>query len=548
MTVLRGIPAAPGSATAVARLLTERPSTAADDGALTIAEAARTAAEQLEGLARRAETRGASEEAAILRAQAMMAGDPTLIADADFRAQSGPTRAQAVLEAADAAATLLEAGGDATFAPRAVDIRDVGARIARVLRSEKPPGLVERAVVVAADLPPSWMLELDRSLLVGVALERGSPTAHVAILARSLGVPEVVGIAGLVDAVGDGVDVSIDGSAGTILVGGAPAGEGVAAASQRTTGGVALAGSVRLRTADGHAVILGANVARSADARTAVDAGAESVGLLRTELIFAPSATLPDEATQSEIYEALFKVLADRRVAVRLADLGDQAAPLGVRGIRVVRCDRESLATQLRAVLRAAGATDVRLRLMAPMVADVPDLLILRDLVDAAVAALDADGRKRPASLDIGLMLELPAAAILADQLTAIADFVSIGTNDLTQFVMAADRSEPELADRQDPLHPAVVRAVATVADAAAMRRRPVSVCGEMAGDPLAAVVLVGLGVEELSMSPPAFEAVARALRRVTLHDAVLLAAACRDEESAADARALAADVVGLAT
>ncbi|MGH2456984.1 MAG: putative PEP-binding protein, partial [Candidatus Limnocylindria bacterium] len=301
-----------------------------------------------------------------------------------------------------------------------------------------------------------------------------------------------------------------------------------------------------LRTADGQRVLLGANVGRPEEAAAALAAGAEAIGLFRTEFMFMGRQRPPDEETQAAAYAQVLAAFDPRPVVIRLIDLGgDKDLPylglpreenpfLGVRAIRLARRDPELQLTQLRAILRAGARTGTTPWVMAPMVADADDVALLHDLCDRAAAAVP-DG----VAIRRGIMVEIPSAALLSHDLAGRVDFMSIGTNDLTQYLLAADRTNAELAAYQDALHPAVIRAVRATVEGGRAAGIPVAVCGELAGDPAGAVVLAGLGVDELSMEASAFGAVKRALGSVSLADAGAVAARAADANGAAAVRAM---------
>ena len=449
---------------------------------------------------------------------------------------------------------MLESLDDEVLSARAADVRDVAARIARHLVGAPPPRLERRSIVVAEDLAPSITVELDRAHLAGIALEGGSRTSHAAILARALGIPAVVGVADLVARAAQANELAIDGDAGLAILdpdAGARAGLERAASDcgEATRGGRGLRRRP-LATADGHRVICAANIAEPAEAEAAFAAGAEGIGLFRTEFAFAGRATAPSVEEQAAAYERVLRAAGDAPVVVRLADIGgDKPLPfvsvpreanpfLGVRAIRLADEHPALFATQIRAILVASRAAGRPVAVMAPMVADVADAQFVRALVEAALAEVPDAPEPR-----VGIMVEVPAAVLVADQLGGIVDFMSIGTNDLTQYLLAADRTNPKLADRQDPLHPAVLRAIARVVEGArsASRGCEVAVCGEMAGDPAGALLLTGLGVDELSMDPRAFNAVKRALSQHTRAGLATLAEAAQALSSASDVRALVA-------
>jgi phosphoenolpyruvate-protein phosphotransferase len=552
---LRGIGAAPGAAVAAAWIF--RSVVTSDVDVVDLAEASARAADELERLASQLSKAGRGDEAGILDAQALMAADPELLGDAQQRVASGERASVAIVASGEAVAATLEALDDAVLSARGADVRDVAARIARVIRGEAAPRLDRRSIVVAVDLPPSVTAELDPSLLAGIALQAGSPTAHAAILSRALGIPAVLGVSGLLDAIGGSELLGVDGTTGEVII--APEPEEVAAIERAAAAGTAQAtadAALReqpLAMADGHRLMLGANIGRPEEADAAVAAGAEGVGLFRTEFMFMGRSTAPSEAVQAEAYAAALRTFGKRPVVIRLLDVGgDKALPylglerednpfLGVRAIRIAERDPDLLLTQLRAILRAARATGVPPHVMAPMVADMGDVALVQRLLQQAMG--DVTGAP-PAVL--GVMIEIPAAVLVARELAGAVDFFSIGTNDLTQYLLAADRTNPALAGRQDPMHPAVLRAIGSVVESGRLAGIPVAVCGEMAGDPAGAVVLAGLGVDELSMEPRAFGAVKRALAGVTLAAAQALAERAVATSSAAESRAIVGAEIGI--
>lgn len=477
------------------------------------------------------------DSAALLHAAAAMASDPSLVADAQQRVRDEhlvPERA--VWEAADAVSAQLEALGG-YMAERVRDVVDVRDRLVAHLTGQQAPGVPVRShpyVLVADDLAPALTATLDPERVVAVVTAAGGPTSHTAILARSRGIPAVVAAPGVVD-VAEGTVLLVDGAAGTVTLD--PSDDAV----RRVR---ALAGAVRTfdgdgRTADGHRVELLANVGDPADAQAAADAGAQGVGLFRTEFAFLDRTHAPDVDEQTAAYGRVLAAFAGRRVVVRTLDAGADkplpflhAAPeanpaLGVRGLRVAQERPEVLEDQLTAIARAAAAHPTTTTwVMAPMVATV-------DETEQFVAACARHGLTTA-----GIMVEVPSAALLAGPLLAHAKFASIGTNDLTQYTMAADRMLGAVASLSDAWQPAVLRLVEATALGGAAQARPVGVCGEAAADPALAVVLVGLGVTSLSMTPRALPDVAAVLAATDLATCRVLARRAADAASAADARA----------
>jgi phosphoenolpyruvate-protein phosphotransferase len=508
------------------------------------------AAADLNALAERVAADGADEESEIFVAQALMAADPVLLDPAAARvAERRLDAASAVRDVADELAAGLRAIGDEVFAARAADVIDVAARIGAILDGTLAPTLDAPAIIIADDLAPSLTATLPREMLLGLAVEGGSPTAHVAILARAYGIPAIVGARGLVAAAAHATRLAMDGTTGEIVV--EPDAAAQADFAARRALAEAAVSSETLGpavTPDGVIVTLLANIGRPQDTAAARAAGADGVGLFRTEFLFLERATPPSEEEQERAYRTVLEAFAPLPVTVRLLDvggdkdlpylhLGHEANPfLGQRGIRLATVRRDLFRTQLRALAGASGAG--RLKIMAPMIADHADVAELRELWAESTTGLSS------LSVEIGAMIEVPSAALLADDLLAEVDFASLGTNDLLQYVLAADRGAPALSRFHDPLHPAHLRLIEQVARAAARTGRSLSVCGEMAADPTGAALLVGLGIRELSMVPAAMRGV-RAMLRSTPHAALAeLAAAALHQPTAGAVRDLARAIV----
>jgi len=480
---------------------------------------------------------GAEGDAAdVLHATAAIAADPTLVADAVQRVmQDHLVPERAVWEAAEEVAAQFEALGG-LFAERTRDIHDVRDRLVADLTGRPAPGIPQRDepfVLVAVDLAPALVATLDTARVLAIATSAGGPTAHTAILARARGIPAVVAARGLDAQVTDGDLLVVDGGAGTVTL--HPDDDQVARAK-------ALAAVARTfdgdgRTADGRRVELLANVGAPADAADAAAAGAQGVGLFRTEFEFLDRDEAPSIDEQVAAYRQVFAAFAGRKVVIRTLDAGadkplpfltadDEANPaLGVRGLRTAATHPEVLEDQLTAIARAAAAETADVWVMAPMVATVAE-------TEDFVARCAQHGLTTA-----GVMVEVPSAALVADRILAHAAFASIGTNDLTQYAMAADRLLGAVAHLSDAWHPAVLRLVAETCRGGAAQGRPVGVCGEAAAVPALAVVLVGLGVSSLSMTPRAIADVAAVLQTTTYDECVRLATLALAAESAADAR-----------
>ena len=499
-----------------------------------IAEAAQKVKKSLELSAAEAKGDGRT----LLETTAQMAADPTLTTSAQAKVRERklvPERA--VWEAAGTLAGMLESLGG-YMAERTRDVGDVRDRIVAVLTDSPMPGIPrmpEPFVLVAEDLAPADTALLDPEKVVAFITSEGGPTSHTAILARALGIPAIVGTGTEVtDQLHDGDIVLVDGTKGAVTLN--PTEEALRRARE-------LASRVRVfngdgATRDGHEVQLLANVGDAAGARSAAEAGAMGVGLFRTEFCFLDQPEEPTVEAQVEAYRGVLEAFPGKKVVVRTLDAGaDKPLPfltdateanpaLGVRAYRTARRDPEVLEHQLEALAKAEAATEAKVWVMAPMISTA----------DEAKAFTD---KARSYGLGIaGMMIEVPSAAIMADKLFEHADFASIGTNDLTQYVMAADRLLSSLADLSTGWQPAVLRLIKSACDGAAPHDRPVGVCGEAAADPALAVVLVGLGVKSLSMTARALADVDAVLKSVDFADCQRLAGLATSARNADDARA----------
>ena len=473
----------------------------------------------------------------ILTATALIARDKSLHKEAVKQIGHGVGPATAIATAVEEFAVQFEALGG-YFAERVTDLRDVGSRaIAQVLGLPVPgvPHFTEPSIVVAEDLAPAETATLDRALVVGIVTQAGGRTSHTAILAAQMGIPAVVQVAGATS-IEAGTVVAIDGDAGTVTV--APS---EALVAEMTEWGArrqaALAGGAGPgRTRDGHPVALLANIGGVEDAVAAGAQDVEGVGLFRTEFVFLSASAAPTVEEQVRIYQQVLEPFGDRRVVVRtldagadkplaFADLGPEENPaLGRRGLRLGALRPDLLDSQLEALGIAARSTGANVQVMAPMVATAEE------------AAWFARRVRENGLPKAGVMIEVPAAALRSSHVLAEVDFGSLGTNDLAQYTMAADRMQGELSDLLDPWQPAVLDVVAAACAGAAETGRPMGVCGESAGDPLLALVLTGLGVTSLSMAPSKVPLVRLALSLHTQAQCQQLAGLARSARTAAEA------------
>jgi phosphocarrier protein FPr len=479
--------------------------------------------------------------AAIFDAHLALLDDPVLVGITRAGIDDGRSAAAAWAGAVDGSARRLAAIADETLAARAADVRAVGDQVLAALLGSGSGGQPVSAdasavVLVAADLTPAQVVELDPARVAGVVLAGGAPTSHAVLLLRAHGIPAVVGAGPAVLDLPDGTPVALDGGTGELAIDPDP--DRLTAFSARAATEERRARAARERsgepavTRDGVEVLVGANIGAVADAAAAADAGADLAGLVRTEFLFLDRTRPPDVDEQVAAYRAVAAALGGRRITLRTLDVGGdkplsylplpaQANPfLGLRGIRLAGTAGGLLRDQLRAAVRVAHETPVSL--MFPMVSALEEVLAARRELDAVIAA---EGRGSPAGLRVGIMVEVPAAALKAAVIVPQVDFLSIGTNDLTQYTLAVERGNPAVADLADPLDPAVLRLVDVVCRAAA-GRVPVAVCGEAAADPVAAGLLVGLGVRELSVVAPAVAGVKQAVRALDVAEAARRAAA----------------------
>ena len=464
---------------------------------------------------------GAKQAAPILQAIAMFASDPALAQSINTLIEQGKTAERAVLEGFGAVEEMFKAIGGYQ-GERAADLHDVGQRVIADLMGVPAPGVPVSDtpfVLVAEDLSPADTAGLDLDKTLAIVTSQGGPTSHTAILARARGIVAVVSAAGA-DDLKNGETVIVNAAESTITT--EPSDEQVAAA-EAAKAKAAKAKELRGKpgaTKDGYHIPLLANVGKPSDGKTALEYGAEGVGLFRSEFLFIGNAEPPSVEEQTKAYAELLAQFPGKKVVIRMLDAGadkplpfltpeDESNPaLGLRGLRTLRTHMNVLEGQLKALAAADAQTDADLWVMAPMVADAHEAAYFVKLGKSF-------GLKK-----VGVMAEVPSIALMADQVAKVADFVSIGTNDLTQYTLAADRTLGSVANYQTAWHPAVLRAIKLIADAGNANGMPVGVCGEAAADPDLAVVLTGIGVNSLSMTPVALDDVRAELAGVTLEEA----------------------------
>ena len=559
--VLVGSSASPGIAVGELRRFQttalEVPGDEASDAATELAgleRAVRDTAEAITGQRADVAARAGEDEARIFDAHLLFLLDDALLEPARSAIRDGrTTAARAWRDAIDAAAATWDALDDEYLRARAVDLRSVGTQVlARILGVARPsPQLDSPGILVTADLTPADTAGLDPAVCIGIVTAHGGPTSHAAVIARAMGIPAVVGVGPRALALPEGSLMVVDGTRGEVRVD-PPAAELARFESEREARSAGLARALvraaePATTIDGTTIDVAANVSGPGEVADAIAAGADGIGLFRTEFLFMHRASLPDEHEQEAAYRAAAELLAGRPMIVRTLDAGadkpitalGQASEvnpfLGVRGIRLGLARPDLLLAQLRALVRVAA--DHPVRAMFPMIATIDELVAARALFARASASTGVH-----ASIEIGIMVEVPAAALTAAAFAAHADFFSVGTNDLTQYTLAADRGNEHVAGLNDPLHPAVLRLIAATVEGASAHDRWVGVCGELAGDELATGLLLGLGVRELSMAAPAIASVKQAVRSTTLEHARTLATRALGCATAAEVRNLLAN------
>ncbi|HEY5894530.1 MAG TPA: phosphoenolpyruvate--protein phosphotransferase [Chthoniobacterales bacterium] len=499
------------------------------------ANAITAASQQLDELYQTFSTRAGKADAAIFRAHLGLVQDPEVRDEVHTLINAGHSAAWAWQDSVKKRVAEFADIEDERLAARAADWHDVGQRVLRVLTGRDQAAITlpdDPIILLAEDLAPSETARLDPSRILGVCTALGGPTSHTAILARSLDIPALVGMGKSLDELQNGAVTILDASSGRLYLEPADADLQSAKDFQKELDALReTEQDARFQPAvltDGHRVEVVANIGKPEDAAAAVEAGAEGVGLMRTEFLFLGRDSAPNEEEQFEAYSTMIKALRGLPLIIRTLDIGgDKAVPyiavpkeenpfLGVRGIRLCLAQPEIFLPQLRAIYRATAFGPVKI--MFPMIATLEDLRAAKELAERVRQEINVP------PVEIGIMVEVPSAALMAEELAEEADFFSIGTNDLTQYALAMDRLHASLGKYVDGLHPAVLRLISQTVRAAKSKGKWVGVCGGIAGEPLGAAILTGIGVKELSASMPAIPGIKAALRRLSLPQAEALA------------------------
>ena len=484
-----------------------------------IEQAFQTAFDQLKLICDKASAEVGESEAAIFEAHMQMLQDPELIDSIRKSILDGHENAEkALMDAAEYYATALDQLSDEYLRARADDVRDVARRCLRILlgKPQVDAALSKPSIILARDLSPSDTVQMEKTMVLGFCTAEGGATSHTAILAKALGVPAVVGVGyGLLDSV-EGSSLMINGRTGEVTLDPDEATVSAFMQSQKAEEERAaadlLAAIKPAMTRDGHTVEVVANVGSVDDAEKAVTSGAEGIGLLRTEFLYLNRQVAPTEEEQFTVYKKIFDTQGSRPIVIRTLDVGgDKELPyidlgnednpfLGWRAIRMCLDNPDFFKTQLRSILRAAVGHDVRI--MFPMIASVKEVIRARELLEQARAELQSADQALEVKVQVGIMVEIPSAAVMADKFIEVVDFFSIGTNDLTQYTLAVERTNKKVAHLSNGLDPAVLRLIAKVIEEGHKGGVWVGMCGELAGEPRAIPVLIGLGLDEFSMAP----------------------------------------------
>lgn len=554
---LSGIPASPGIAIGVAfqyrqpdLVIEDKSPGRKEDEKKRLHDAIEVAKSQLQRLNVQMRESSATQEAAIFDVHIELLSDQEILDDIEQLIENGQSAGKSLQQVIDQKASFLSKLPDPVLSGRAADLYDVGYRILRIMLGEEAEYVElpdSPVIIVARDLSPSDTVSFDPDKVLGFCTTEGGPTSHTAILARALSIPSIVGADEKILDIATGTSLILDGKSGIVCVD--PSSEDIEQTQEdqkqehaRQEQMMAMASDPAV-TCDGHCVEVVANIGGIADAEKAVQLGAEGVGLLRTEFLFLGRTDPPTEEEQQKAYSEILETMKGLPVIVRTLDIGgDKPIPyiktppeenpfLGLRGIRLCLANPNLLREQITALLKSAPHGN--LHIMFPMISDIGELRQAVQLVSDIRATMPIE------SVKIGIMVEVPSAALLADILAQEVDFFSIGTNDLTQYTLATDRMHGTLSKNLDGLHPAVLRLIAQTVNGAHQHNKWVGVCGELGSDPVAVPILVGLGVDELSVSVPAIPEVKAIIRNLGFDKVKDLAQRALQCKTAAEVRAL---------